>query len=83
MSTINLGLSDGRIKVYVNKELYGDDRVIYINPGDINIFERAKIAEEKIKKIQIDAQEEINAFNAQKNADPTIMISVISRHLQM
>ena len=29
MSTINLGLSDGRIKVYVNKELYGDDRVIY------------------------------------------------------
>ena len=40
MSTINLGLSDGRIKVYVNKELYGDDRVIYINPGDINIFER-------------------------------------------
>lgn len=46
----DLNLDDGRKKIYINKEKYGEDRVIYINPSDINIFTRFSKAEKEIDK---------------------------------
>lgn len=47
---LNLNLNDGREKIYINKELYGEDRVIYVNLTDINILTRANKAKENIQK---------------------------------
>lgn len=47
---LNLNLNDGREKIYINKELYGEDRVIYVNLTDINILTRANKAKENIEK---------------------------------
>lgn len=49
MAELNLNINDGKEKIYVNKEKYGEDRVIYINLDDNGIFERLKKANEKIK----------------------------------
>lgn len=42
MSNINLNLAKHQEKIYVNKDLYGEDKVIYIDTTDDGILLRAR-----------------------------------------
>lgn len=47
---LDLKLNDGKEKIYIDKEKYGEDRVIYINLNDINILKRANESQKDIQK---------------------------------
>ena len=79
MKNLDLGITDGRIKIYINKEVYGDDRVIYVNPSDTNIFTRTQKAIEKIKAMQIDLDNTIKALAESDKENPDIMCTLIEK----
>ena len=58
---VDLNLSDNREKLYINKELYGEDRVIIFSLSDVNIFTRADEAGKRIQEY----------FDAHKEAEPS------------
>lgn len=47
---IDLNLSNGKERIYINEKLYGKRRYIDVNFGDYNIIYRAKKANENIQK---------------------------------
>ena len=63
MANLNLNLDDGRKKIYINKEKYGEDRVIYLNLSDINIFTRADEAKKNIDKFLNDSLKASNSVD--------------------
>lgn len=64
MVDLNLNLDDGREKIYINKEKYGEDRVIYLNLSDINIFTRADEARKNINKFLSNNLSDLEAIDA-------------------
>lgn len=69
MSELNLNLNDGKEKIYINKEKYGEDRVIWINLSDINILTRVDDAYKNINKFMEKIKE-----TEPKDVDKTIKV---------
>lgn len=69
MSELNLNLNDGKEKIYINKEKYGEDRVIWINLSDINILTRVDDAYKNINKFMKKIKE-----TEPKDVDKTIKV---------
>ena len=69
MSELNLNLNDGKEKIYINKEKYGEDRVIWINLSDINILTRVDDAYKNINRFMEKIKE-----TEPKDVDKTIKV---------
>ena len=77
MGELNLNLNDGKEKIYINKEKYGEDRVIWINLSDINILSRVDDAYKNINKYmkkleETQIKDTDQTIKALKNADKYI-----------
>lgn len=70
MADINLNLGSGREKIYINKELYGEDRVIYIDTTDDLILPRIrKASRELIAQMKVMQDKEDKLAEMEKNGD--------------